>query len=87
MVRLRSLSRSFRRPIWFGVGLGIIATAGCGDPDKPKVKEGDSSTTYAVPPPPKMEDGKPGASSKDGKGHMSARELRDYKRKQQGQQP
>jgi hypothetical protein len=84
MVRLQSLSCSLRRPIWFVVGVGIIVTAGCGQTSsKTTVKAGDSSTTYQVPPPPKMEDGKPVASS--GKGSMSARELRDYKKKQQGQ--
>jgi hypothetical protein len=85
MVRLPNLSRSLRRPIWFVAGVGIIVTAGCGETSKPTVKAGDSATSYEVPPPPKIEDGKPVASS--GKGSMSARELRDFRKKQQGQTP
>ena len=85
MVRLPNLFRSLRRPIWFVAGVGIIVTAGCGENSKPTVKAGDSATSYEVPPPPKIEDGKPVASS--GKGSMSARELRDFRKKQQGQTP
>jgi hypothetical protein len=83
MEQLQSLCRLLRRPIWFIAGVVIILTAGCGETSKPTVKAGDSATTYEVPPPPKFEDGKPVASS--GKGSMSSRELRDYRKKQQGQ--
>lgn len=85
MVRLQTLSRSLRRLTWFVAGVGIVVIAGCGEKSTTTVKAGDSATTYEVPPPPKIEDGKPVASS--GKGSMSSRELRDYRKKQQGQAP
>jgi hypothetical protein len=85
MVRLQSLSRSLRGLIWFLAGIGIVVIAGCSETSKTTVKAGDSATTYDVPPPPKIEEGKPVAPS--GKGSMSARELRDFRKKQQGQTP
>jgi hypothetical protein len=91
MMRWRRFSISFRRRLWFVVGLGLITTAGCGgDTNQPKVNPGDSSTTYKVPPPPPLENGKVVTSPSKGaipKGTMSARELRDFKKKQRGEQP
>jgi hypothetical protein len=87
MVPLHSNSRASRRPIWLLLGAGIIVTAGCDDSTKPTVNPASTATTYEVPPPPKIVDGKPIASPNVGRGTMSARELRDYRKKQQGNQP
>jgi hypothetical protein len=83
-----TLSRSFQRIIRVGVGLGVIAAAGCGGSAKPKLEEGSTSTAHKVLPPPTLKDGKPVGIPPGGgigKGTMSAREFRDYRRTQAGQ--
>jgi hypothetical protein len=87
MMPLQSIFRTLRKTIWLLLGAGIIMTAGCDDSPKPTVKAGTTATTYEVPPPPKIVDGNPITSPNVGKGSMSARELRDYRKKQQGNQP
>jgi hypothetical protein len=87
MVRLQRHARAIRGVLWLGIGLGVVAPTGCGEgeAEKPKVKAGDASTTYNVPPPPPTE-GKSVADPKQSQrpgGMMSARELRDFRRKQQ----
>jgi hypothetical protein len=86
MLRFGRPSRSFRILLQLGVGVAIGVTAGCsGESDKPKVKPGDTSTTYNVPPPPDKQEGKTKPANKQGS--MSARELRDFKQKNQPAQP
>jgi hypothetical protein len=86
MFCLRSSCRSWRFPLGLGVGIAFLATAGCGEAEKPAVKPGDSSTTYNVPAPPTDVHGK-GKSGQGKKGTMSARELRDFRNKETKAQP
>ena len=80
MVRLRTLSFSFRKMLHLSIAVGILATSGCNETAKPTVKAGDSATTYVVPPPPANPDDP--KAGKAGGGSMSARELRNFKQKQ-----
>jgi hypothetical protein len=89
MVSSPAFSGSFRRIIRVGIGVGVIAMAGCRGSDKPKPEAGSPSTAYKVSPPPTLKDGKPVGNppgGRMGKGTMSAREFRDYRRKQKGLQ-
>ena len=70
------------------MGLGVIAAAGCGGSDKPAVGSDNRSTAHKVLPPPTMKNGKPvgnPSGGRMGKGTMSAREFREYRKKQMEQ--
>ena len=88
MVPSPTISGSFRRIFRVGIGLGVIATAGCGGSDKPRPEAGSPSTASKISPPPTLKDGQPVGNppggGRMGKGTMSAREFRDYRRKQKG---